>query len=58
MNQATKLDPSSVRKVVAFRIGAQEFCVDIMAVRELRGWTETTPLPDSPPFVRGVGKSP
>jgi purine-binding chemotaxis protein CheW len=54
MNQATKLDPSSVRKVVAFRIGAQEFCVDIMSVREIRCWTPATALPHTPNFVRGV----
>lgn len=25
-----------------------------MCVREIRGWTPATPLPQSPPFVRGV----
>jgi purine-binding chemotaxis protein CheW len=39
---------------VAFRVGAQEFCIDIMGVREIRGWTEATPLPHAPPYVRGV----
>lgn len=42
------------RELVAFRVGEQEFCVDIAAVRELRGWSETTPLPHSPDYVRGV----
>ncbi len=42
------------RELMAFRIGAQEFCVDIMAVREIRGFTPATPLPQSPGFVRGV----
>ena len=32
----------------------QEFCVDIMSVREIRGWVPVTPLPRSPSFVRGV----
>ena len=54
MSNATKGDASSVRKVVAFRIGAQEFCVDIMSVREIRCWTPTTTLPHTPNFVRGV----
>ena len=53
------LDPtlsSSARELelIAFRIGEQEFCVDIMAVREIRGWVAATPLPRSPLFVRGV----
>jgi purine-binding chemotaxis protein CheW len=42
------------RELISFRIGAQEFCVDIMAVREIRGWTAATPIPHSPGYVRGV----
>ena len=42
------------RELIAFRIGDQEFCVDIMLVREIRGWTPATPLPRTPPFVKGV----
>jgi purine-binding chemotaxis protein CheW len=41
-------------ELMAFRIGAQEFCVDIVSVREIRGWTPATILPHSPTFVRGV----
>ena len=42
------------RELIAFRIGAQEFCVDIMSVREIRGWTPATPLPRSPGYMKGV----
>ena len=42
------------RELISFRIGTQEFCVDIMEVREIRGWTPATALPQAPPFVRGV----
>jgi purine-binding chemotaxis protein CheW len=42
------------RELISFRIGDQEFCVNIMEVREIRGWTPATPLPQAPPFVRGV----
>ena len=42
------------QELIAFRIGAQEFCVDIMAIREIRGWTPATALPQSPSYVRGV----
>lgn len=35
-------------------IGEQEFCVDIMSVREIRGWTPATPLPHAEKFMRGV----
>ncbi|MDP3524696.1 MAG: chemotaxis protein CheW [Hoeflea sp.] len=41
-------------ELIAFTIGEQEFCVEVMAVREIRGWTPATPLPHSPGYVRGV----
>jgi purine-binding chemotaxis protein CheW len=51
MSQTLMPDP---RELIAFRIGEQDFCVDIRAVREIRGWTPATPLPQSPNYVRGV----
>lgn len=42
------------QELISFRIGAQEFCVDIMDVREIRGWTPATAIPQAPAFVRGV----
>jgi len=45
---------SSAREYITFRIGSQYFCVDIMSVREIRGWTPATQLPRAPGFVRGV----
>jgi purine-binding chemotaxis protein CheW len=41
-------------ELIAFRIGAQEFCVDIMGVREIRGYAPATPLPRTPGFMLGV----
>jgi purine-binding chemotaxis protein CheW len=42
------------RELIAFRIGDQEFCVNIMNVREIRGWTPATVLPHSPRYMMGV----
>jgi len=42
------------QELISFRIGAQEYCLDIMAVREIRGWTPATSLPQAPGFVRGI----
>lgn len=42
------------RQLIAFSVGAQHYCVDIMAVREIRAWTGTTPLPNTADFIRGV----
>ncbi|HLH11633.1 MAG TPA: chemotaxis protein CheW [Methylovirgula sp.] len=50
----TETQNETMRELIAFRIGAQEFCVDIMSVREIRGYTQATALPQAPSFVRGV----
>lgn len=42
------------RELIAFRIGDQEFTVNIMSVREIRGWTQATPMPHTPAYVKGV----
>jgi len=49
-----RIDHKFARELIAFRIGEQEFCVDIMSVREIRGWTPATPLPHAPSYVNGV----
>lgn len=41
-------------ELISFRIGDQEYCVDIMQVREIRGWAPATPLPQTPAYMRGV----
>lgn len=41
-------------ELISFEIGEQEFCIDIRTVREIRGWTPATPLPQSPDYIRGV----
>ncbi|MBU4434401.1 MAG: chemotaxis protein CheW [bacterium] len=42
------------RELISFRVGEQEYCVNIMAVREIRGWSPATSLPQSPSYMRGV----
>jgi purine-binding chemotaxis protein CheW len=41
-------------QLISFAIGDDQFGVDIMAVREIKGWTDITPLPRQPDYVRGV----
>jgi purine-binding chemotaxis protein CheW len=45
---------AGVRELISFRVGEQDYCVDIMAVREIRGWSAATQLPQQPPYMRGV----
>jgi purine-binding chemotaxis protein CheW len=39
---------------ITFTLGAEEYGVDIMKVREIKGWSATTTIPNAPPHVRGV----
>jgi len=41
-------------EIISFHLGSQVFCVNIMSVREIRGWAPSTTLPHSPPHVLGV----
>jgi len=41
-------------QLISFAIGNDQYGVDIMAVREIKGWTEITHLPRQPDYVRGV----
>lgn len=41
-------------ELLSFRLAEQEYSVDIMSVREIRGWTRATPLPHAPAHIRGV----
>ena len=45
---------SHSHEVISFLIGPQEFCIDVMGVREIRGWTSSTVLPHAPTYVLGV----
>jgi purine-binding chemotaxis protein CheW len=42
------------RQYITFIANGQEFAANIMAIREIRGWTDTTALPHVPHYVRGV----
>jgi purine-binding chemotaxis protein CheW len=39
---------------ISFAIGNDQYGVDIMAVREIKGWSDITHLPRQPDYMRGV----
>lgn len=51
---AARAAADETRQFISFTIGSEEYGVDIMAIREIKGWTATTELPNTPPYVRGV----
>ncbi|MET4676423.1 chemotaxis protein CheW [Luteibacter sp. ME-Dv--P-043b] len=57
MNQAanTAIDASEeAAQYLTVNLGNEEYAVDILAVREIRGWTAVTRIPQAPPYVLGV----
>jgi purine-binding chemotaxis protein CheW len=46
--------PASRAEFISFAIGDDQYGVDIMAVREIKGWSNVTHLPKQPEYVRGV----
>ncbi|MDW3221885.1 MAG: chemotaxis protein CheW [Paracoccaceae bacterium] len=48
-----KESPATI-ELLTFQLADQEYSLDIMSVREIRGWTRTTPLPHAPSYMKGV----
>lgn len=46
--------PEHAEQVLCFRLGAEEYGVDVLRVQEIKGWDTVTRVPYSPPFVLGV----
>lgn len=42
------------REYLTLRAADQDYGIDILSVREIRGWSPETPLPNSPAGVRGI----
>lgn len=45
---------SNAQELIAFRVGKQEFSINVTSVREIRGWSSATALPKVPRYIRGV----
>jgi len=39
---------------LTFRLDGQEYGIAILKVQEIKGWDKMTPIPNSPPYVKGV----
>ncbi len=48
------LATGEVLQMVTFRVDGRSFGIDVSAVREIKGWQPTTPLPNSAGYVLGV----
>ncbi len=45
---------TSLREFLAFKLGAEEYGIDILRVQEIRSYEEPTRIANAPPFVKGV----
>lgn len=49
-----KVESSEILQLVSFKIGNEEFGVDILNVQEINKMTQITRVPNAPDFVEGV----
>lgn len=47
-------ETGTLNEYLTVRAGGQDFALSVMSVREIRGWTASTPLPDMPHYIRGM----
>ena len=45
---------TSLREFLAFKLGAEEYGIDILRVQEIRSYEEPTRIANAPPFIKGV----
>jgi purine-binding chemotaxis protein CheW len=46
--------PTSPREVLSFKLGAEEYGIDILRVQEIRGYEPPTRIANAPEFIKGV----
>ncbi len=42
------------KEFLAFTLGSEEYCIDILKVQEIRGYETVTLIPNTPAFMKGV----
>ena len=54
IREEKRVTAAEPKQYLTFGVNGEDYGVDIMTVREIKGWTETTRLPNSPAYMRGV----
>lgn len=54
MTAETRPGDDTTRELLSFQVADQNYAVDILSVREIRGWSKPTPLPHAPAYLLGV----
>ncbi len=45
---------ASAQEYLTFKLGAEEYGIDILKVQEIRGYEAPTRIANAPPFIKGV----
>ncbi len=58
-NTARKMEPeapheAAMAQYLTFCLAGEEYGINILKVQEIKGWTEVTPMPNTPEFILGV----
>ncbi|HEU4620680.1 MAG TPA: chemotaxis protein CheW, partial [Burkholderiaceae bacterium] len=51
---AAKAAVETAREYLTFRLGAEEYGIDILKVQEIRGYEQPTRIANAPSFIKGV----
>jgi purine-binding chemotaxis protein CheW len=58
MNEQASQSPAAaaagIAQYLTFFVGEEEYGVEILRVQEIKGYSEITPIPNAPSFVKGV----
>ena len=47
------VEDSQMREFLSFTLGAEEYAIDILEVKEIRGYGAVTPIGGAPDFIKG-----
>ncbi|UTY56810.1 chemotaxis protein CheW [Massilia sp. erpn] len=54
MDDTTAASDNASREFLAFKLGAEEYGIDILKVQEIRGYEAVTRIANAPEFIKGV----
>jgi purine-binding chemotaxis protein CheW len=54
MTKTEPMEGGSALELLTFRCGGQAYAIDIMSVKEIRGWSDPTRMPHSPSYMIGM----
>jgi purine-binding chemotaxis protein CheW len=54
MGQSPTTEQAAGQEFLTFRLGAEEYAIEILKVREIRNWENPTAIVNAPDFLKGV----